>query len=115
VGYRRCWRVLIFSTILTICFSSFTTSIQIKAIAQGKPHYPAYFTKDALRGRVYLFSPFRYKHYSYFCGAKNSRKNTLLKHKEMKYWKKLTHPELQSRIEKALEENVDFEKDTSLG
>ena len=33
----------------------------------------------------------------------------------MKYWKKLTHPELQSRIEKALEENVDFEKDTSLG
>lgn len=62
-----------------------------------------------------MFSPFRYKHYSYFCGAKNSRKNTLLKHKEMKYWKKLTHPELQSRIEKALEENVDFEKDTSLG
>ena len=33
----------------------------------------------------------------------------------MKYWKKLTHQNLQSRIEQALKENVDFEKDTSLG
>ena len=33
----------------------------------------------------------------------------------MKYWKKLTHQELHDRIEKALHENVDFTKDTSLG
>ena len=33
----------------------------------------------------------------------------------MKYWKKLTHQELHDRIEKALSENVDFTKDTSLG
>lgn len=33
----------------------------------------------------------------------------------MKYWKKLTHQALQERIEKALTENVNFEKDTSLG
>jgi len=33
----------------------------------------------------------------------------------MKYWKKLTHQELQNKIEKALNENVDFTKDTSLG
>ena len=33
----------------------------------------------------------------------------------MKYWKKLTHQNLQSRIESALKENVDFENDTSLG
>ncbi len=33
----------------------------------------------------------------------------------MKYWKKLSHKELQARIESALNENVDFEKDTSLG
>lgn len=33
----------------------------------------------------------------------------------MKYWKKLSHRELQTRIEKALEENVDFDRDTSLG
>ncbi|UCE93853.1 MAG: aspartate aminotransferase family protein, partial [Flavobacteriaceae bacterium] len=33
----------------------------------------------------------------------------------MKYWKKLPHQSLQSRIEQALKENVDFEKDTSLG
>ena len=33
----------------------------------------------------------------------------------MKYWKKLTQQELQDRIEKALRENVDFTKDTSLG
>ncbi len=33
----------------------------------------------------------------------------------MKYWKKLTHQELQDRINKALHENVDFAKDTSLG
>ncbi len=33
----------------------------------------------------------------------------------MKYWKKLSHKELQTRIEDALIENVDFEKDTSLG
>lgn len=33
----------------------------------------------------------------------------------MKYWKKLQHRELQTRIEKALEENVDFDRDTSLG
>ncbi len=33
----------------------------------------------------------------------------------MKYWKKLTHEELQDRIERALNENVDFGKDTSLG
>ncbi len=33
----------------------------------------------------------------------------------MKYWKKLTHQELQDRIENALRENVDFTKDTSLG
>ena len=33
----------------------------------------------------------------------------------MKYWKKLGHNKLQSRIEEALKENVDFENDTSLG
>ena len=33
----------------------------------------------------------------------------------MKYWKKLPHRSLQTRIEMALKENVDFEKDTSLG
>jgi len=33
----------------------------------------------------------------------------------MKYWKKLTHQELQNRIDAALHENVDFTKDTSLG
>lgn len=33
----------------------------------------------------------------------------------MKYWKKLTHDNLQLRIENALKENVDFENDTSLG
>jgi len=33
----------------------------------------------------------------------------------MKYWKKLTHKELQDKIERALNENVDFAKDTSLG
>ncbi|MDH3322152.1 MAG: pyridoxal-dependent decarboxylase [Flavobacteriaceae bacterium] len=33
----------------------------------------------------------------------------------MKYWKKLTHQQLHDKIEKALEENVDFTKDTSLG
>lgn len=33
----------------------------------------------------------------------------------MKYWKKLTHQQLQNRIEIALNENVDFTKDTSLG
>jgi len=33
----------------------------------------------------------------------------------MKYWKKLSHKALQTRIEDALIENVDFEKDTSLG
>ena len=33
----------------------------------------------------------------------------------MKYWKKLTHQELQNRIDKALNENVDFNKDISLG
>jgi tyrosine decarboxylase / aspartate 1-decarboxylase len=33
----------------------------------------------------------------------------------MKYWKKLTHKELQDKIERALKENVDFDKDTSLG
>jgi tyrosine decarboxylase/aspartate 1-decarboxylase len=33
----------------------------------------------------------------------------------MKYWKKLPHSSLQTRIEMALKENVDFEKDTSLG
>lgn len=33
----------------------------------------------------------------------------------MKYWKKLTHQELHDRIDKALNENVDFTKDTSLG
>ncbi len=33
----------------------------------------------------------------------------------MKYWKKLTHEKLQERIENALRENVDFNKDTSLG
>lgn len=33
----------------------------------------------------------------------------------MKYWKKLTHQELQDRIENALRENVDFDKDSSLG
>jgi len=33
----------------------------------------------------------------------------------MKYWKKLTHQELHNRIDKALNENVDFTKDTSLG
>ena len=33
----------------------------------------------------------------------------------MKYWKKLTQQELQDRIENALLENVDFNKDTSLG
>ncbi len=33
----------------------------------------------------------------------------------MRYWKKLSHKELQERIEKALSENVDFNTDTSLG
>jgi tyrosine decarboxylase/aspartate 1-decarboxylase len=33
----------------------------------------------------------------------------------MKFWKKLTHQQLQNRIEKGLIENVDFSKDTSLG
>ena len=33
----------------------------------------------------------------------------------MKYWKKFTHEKLQDRIEKALLENVDFSKDSSLG
>ena len=33
----------------------------------------------------------------------------------MKYWKKIGHSKLQSRIEEALTENVDFENDTSLG
>ena len=33
----------------------------------------------------------------------------------MKYWKKLPHHSLQSRIENALKENVDFANDTSLG
>lgn len=33
----------------------------------------------------------------------------------MKFWKKLTHQQLQNRIEQALYENVDFSKDTSLG
>ncbi len=33
----------------------------------------------------------------------------------MKYWKKLPHRSLQTRIEMALKENVDFENDTSLG
>jgi glutamate/tyrosine decarboxylase-like PLP-dependent enzyme len=33
----------------------------------------------------------------------------------MKFWKKLTHEQLQNRIEQALVENVDFSKDTSLG
>jgi len=33
----------------------------------------------------------------------------------MKFWKKLTHQQLQNRIEQALCENVDFSKDTSLG
>ena len=33
----------------------------------------------------------------------------------MKYWKKLPHHKLQTRIENALTENVDFEFDTSLG
>jgi len=33
----------------------------------------------------------------------------------MKYWKKLTQQELQDRIENALRENVDFNRDTSLG
>ncbi len=33
----------------------------------------------------------------------------------MKYWKKLPHRSLQTRIEKALKENVDFENDISLG
>ncbi len=33
----------------------------------------------------------------------------------MKYWKKLTQQELQDRIEDALRENVDFNRDTSLG
>jgi len=33
----------------------------------------------------------------------------------MKYWKKLTHQELHNRVDKALSENVDFTKDTSLG
>ena len=33
----------------------------------------------------------------------------------MKYWKKLPHRSLQTRIESALKENVDFENDTSLG
>lgn len=33
----------------------------------------------------------------------------------MKYWKKLPHHSLQTRIETALKENVDFENDTSLG
>jgi glutamate/tyrosine decarboxylase-like PLP-dependent enzyme len=33
----------------------------------------------------------------------------------MKYWKKLTNDERKERIEKALHENVNFSKDTSLG
>ena len=33
----------------------------------------------------------------------------------MKYWKKLSHKDLQKKIEKALNENVDFDIDTSLG
>ncbi len=33
----------------------------------------------------------------------------------MKYWKKLPHRSLQTRIEMALKENVDFENDISLG
>ncbi len=33
----------------------------------------------------------------------------------MKFWKKLTHQQLQDRINQALLENVDFSKDTSLG
>lgn len=33
----------------------------------------------------------------------------------MKYWKKLAHRSLQTRIEMALKENVDFENDISLG
>ena len=33
----------------------------------------------------------------------------------MKYWKKFTHEKLQDRIEKALLENVDFSKDSTLG
>ena len=33
----------------------------------------------------------------------------------MKFWKKLTHQQLQNRIEQGLIENVDFSKDTSLG
>ncbi|WP_040473683.1 pyridoxal phosphate-dependent decarboxylase family protein [Flavobacterium frigoris] len=33
----------------------------------------------------------------------------------MQYWKKLSQNERQERIEKALDENVNFEKDTSLG
>jgi glutamate/tyrosine decarboxylase-like PLP-dependent enzyme len=33
----------------------------------------------------------------------------------MKYWKKLSHLKLQERIQNALNENVDFSKDTSLG
>ncbi len=33
----------------------------------------------------------------------------------MKYWKKLPHRSLQTRIEMALKENVDFENDVSLG
>ena len=37
------------------------------------------------------------------------------KYLDMKYWKKLSHQQMQDRIEKALKENVDFEHDTSLG
>jgi len=33
----------------------------------------------------------------------------------VKYWKKFTHEKLQDRIEKALLENVDFSKDSTLG
>lgn len=33
----------------------------------------------------------------------------------MKYWKKLSHQKIQERIELALNENVDFSNDTSLG
>lgn len=37
------------------------------------------------------------------------------KKKSMQYWKKLSQEERQKRIQKALEENVNFAKDTSLG
>jgi len=56
-----------------------------------------------------------YRQYSYFYTSETDHKNTFLKFKEMKYWKKLTHDTLQLRIENALKENVDFEHDTSLG